>query len=72
MDPKGTRISIFSPEEYNISYTKKYKYKYSLNNTIEEEKNNPNIKPRKDYTDYLNNNRDKYCYDNSDYKRNND
>ena len=72
MDPKGTRTSIFSPEEYNISYTKKYKYKYSFNNTIEEEKNNLNMKARKDYTDYLNNQRNKYCYDSSESKRNND
>ena len=44
-DPYGTRISIFSPEEYNILYNKKsYHFPFNRNmytiNTVEENKDN--------------------------------
>ena len=80
MDPKGTRISIFSPEEYNLSYTKKYNYLLNNNKfnnvnhklNIEEEKNNQTMRTRRDYTNYLNNYNDKYSIYSSENKRDND
>ena len=58
MDPTGTRISIFSPEEYNISYTNSLNY--SLNdksksemNEIENNELNKNMKTKKENNDYI-------------------
>ena len=78
MDPKGTRISIFSPEEYNISYSKPFNYSYDSNknnnnnntkikkNHFEEEKFNNTMKVEKNITNsyLLNNERDKLNYNN--------
>ena len=78
MDPKGTRISIFSPEEYNISYSKPFNYSYDSNknnnnnntkikkNHFEEEKFNNTMKVEKNITNsyLLNNERNKLNYNN--------
>ena len=45
MDPNGIRKSVFSPEEYNISYTKNLNYsyntyKYNNNNYLDTKENN--------------------------------
>ena len=59
MDPYGTRTSIFSPEEYNISYTNKsLNYSYGNRNKLEMnniEDNNfiTSAKPHKVNEDYL-------------------
>ena len=85
MDPKGTRISIFSPEEYNISYAKSLNYSYNSNtfnstnniklnqNNFEKEKFNNTKKAGKNNNKYLlNNNIKKYNYNNLNNKREND
>ena len=61
MDPYGTRISIFSPEEYNTSYTNSLNY--SLNkinsknkleiNSIENDNFNKTLKKQKENNDYI-------------------
>ena len=69
-DPNGTRISIFSPEEYNISNDRTLNYSYNTNNNNlkknnnEEEKyNNRTMKsPRKYYDSLLNKYENKYNY----------
>lgn len=68
-DPYGTRVSIFSPEEYNISNSKYFNLSYNSNKNnkvkIEEEKNDS--MQNKYYNNYLTNNYKKN-YSNNDVK----
>ena len=43
MDPNGIRKSVFSPEEYNISYTKSLNYSYNTYNSTIIDKEEDNI-----------------------------
>ena len=87
MDPKGIRISIFSPEEYNISYARHFKYSYNTNkisnsnnnniklniNHFEEEKFNNTTKIEKNNNNYLlNSDKNQYNYHNLNNKKEND
>ena len=72
MDPKGTRISIFAPEEYNISNEKSLNYIYNTNkfnnnnslkrNNNEEKKFNRTMKAQIKYNEPILNKYD-YKYD---------